>query len=65
MIKLTGNLDWELRRLGYEVGDKIHHHSKPAENGAIYWTTHYVGLVQNCVVWSDNYEIIQTDNEEA
>ena len=58
MIKLVGNLDWDLKRLGYEEGDVIEAHSKPSENGAIYWTDHYAGLVQNCVVWSDNYELI-------
>lgn len=61
MIKLTGALDWDLTRLGFEAGDVIKSHTPPGkENGAIYFDTYYNGFTQNCVVYPENYEIIET-----
>ena len=59
MIKLKGSLDWELTRLGLEAGDVITNHTAPGKvNGAISFDTHYNGFTVSCVVWPDNYEII-------
>ncbi|HMM02037.1 MULTISPECIES: hypothetical protein [unclassified Dysgonomonas] len=58
MIKLKGALDWELTRLGLEPGDVIKEHSTPSQNGAVYFDQYYNGFKQTCVVWPDNYEII-------
>lgn len=61
MIKLKGVLDWEITRFGVKEGDVIQEHTKPGTNGAIYFTVHYGGFEQNCVVWPDNYKIIEHD----
>lgn len=64
MIKLTGVLDWDLTRLGLEAGDVIKNHTQPKkENGAIYFDSYYNGFTQNCVVYPENYEIIDNDKK--
>lgn len=64
MIKLVGALDWELTRLGLEAGDVIPDHSPPGkENGAVHFDTHYNGFRVSCVVWPDNYEIVDNNKK--
>lgn len=63
MIKLKGALDWDLTRLGLEAGDVIKNHSVPDQRGAVYFDTYYNGFTQNCVVWPDNYEIVDNNKK--
>lgn len=65
MIRLKGQLDLDLTKLGLRAGDEIKFNTPPASNGAIYFEVRYNGTTQNCVVWSDNYELIESDHEET
>ncbi len=58
MIELIGILDWELTRLGFKPGDVITDHTKPSPSGAVYFDYKKSVITQNCVVWSDNYKVI-------
>lgn len=58
MIKLKGELDWEITRFGVKAGDVIEEHTKPDTSGAVFFDIQYNGMTQTCVVWTDNYDII-------
>lgn len=59
MIKLKGELDYELTRLGLKAGDEIPDHTAPGKvNGVISFDFHFGGWRYSCSVWPDNYDII-------
>lgn len=58
MIKLKGEIDWEITRFGVKPGDVIKIHTKPDVSGAIFFDVNYYSSTQTCVVWGDNYDII-------
>lgn len=60
MIKLKGEIDWEITRFGLKEGDIIKDHTAPGKiNANVFFDIHYNGTTQTCVVWPDNYEIIE------
>jgi len=58
-IKLTGELDWELTRIGFKPGDIVHATINADGTGAMYFDKMYCGTTYQCVVWADNYEILK------
>lgn len=63
MIKLKGELDYELTRLGLKAGDEIPDHTVPGKvNGAIYFDVRFRGYQYPCVVWPDNYDVIKAES---
>jgi|GEM_PF-6925696 len=63
MIKLKGEIDYEITRFGVKSGDVIEHHTSPKASGAIFFDVSYYGSTQTCVVWADNYDIINEKGE--
>jgi hypothetical protein len=54
-IKLTGNLDLDLLRIGYKEGDIVTAYPDlQSKVGAMYFTKG----PYDCVVWPENYEIV-------
>ena len=62
IIKLKGYLDLDLTRIGIRPGDIIR--NAKADNvgtaGAVYFD-HFSYILNECVVWPDNYDIIKSD----
>lgn len=58
MIRLKGNIDWEITRFGVKEGDIIRNHTQPGKNKAISFDVRYYDSVQSCAVWPENYDII-------
>jgi len=61
MIKLKGIIDWEITRFGVKSGDIIQNHTKPDTSGAVFFDVDYNSTTQGCVVWEDNYDIIESN----
>jgi len=61
-IKITGELNPELRNLGISSGDVVQAHFQNT-NQAMYFQTVYYGNIQQCVVYPDNYEIVESPKE--
>lgn len=61
-IKLTGELDTELTRIGLKPGDVVTPESSCKKTGAMYFFKLHIGFSNTCVVWPENYEIINEDN---
>jgi hypothetical protein len=60
-IKLKGNLDFDLRKLGLKEGDIIRDcQISSYTTQSIYFSVIYNGFECHCVVWPANYEIIET-----
>jgi len=53
-IRLKGELDIDLKRLGLESGDILHRMPIPGKYGSIYFV--FDGV--HCVVYPENYDII-------
>lgn len=63
-IKLKAYLDYDLLKIGLRPGDIIRNARMDNEaTGAVYFDHHYV-IINNCVVWPDNYEIIKADKPQ-
>ncbi|SHE56965.1 hypothetical protein [Dysgonomonas macrotermitis] len=63
MIKLKGELDYELTRLGLKSGDEIASHTKPGKvNGVVNFDVNFEGWKYACSVWPENYDIINLKN---
>ena len=62
-IRLIGELDIELTRLGLKPNDVILNATYFSGNKAMYFTVHYV-ITNECVVYSQNYEIIVLSETE-
>ncbi|SHG32182.1 hypothetical protein SAMN05444362_12129 [Dysgonomonas macrotermitis] len=62
MIKLKGELDYELTRLGLKVSDEIASHTTPGKvNGVVNFDVHHMGWIYSCSVWPDNYDVIKSE----
>jgi hypothetical protein len=62
-IKLKGNLDFELTRLGLESGQIVD--ATPdimSKKGAMHFTRHKFNMSFNCTVWPENYEILAVEH---
>jgi hypothetical protein len=57
-IRLKGEIHPELTRLGLRTGDVIENAMIQKSNGAAYFTTYCLGR-NECVVYADNYEIVE------
>jgi len=58
-IRLKGNLDWELTRIGLAEGDEIDNiPDKVGKTGAVYFDKYYRSYKYECVVWPENYDVI-------
>ncbi|MDL2262968.1 hypothetical protein LJC11_05665 [Bacteroidales bacterium OttesenSCG-928-I21] len=62
-IKLIGELDFELTRLGLKAGDIIQNASYSKGNKSMNFDVFYV-ITNHCVVWQDNYEVIELSEYE-
>jgi len=60
MIRLKGDIDWEITRFGVKSGDVIEHHTAPDASSAIFFDIRYNNKTQTCVVWKDNYDFIDS-----
>lgn len=58
-IKLKGKLDLDLMLLGLKTGDIIKAPKQTNSNGAIYFIYNLHGWNYDCVVYQENYEIIE------
>lgn len=58
-IKLKGKLDLDLMLLGLRTGDIIKVPEQTNKNGAIFFEYHLHGWKYDCVVYQENYEIIE------
>ena len=66
MIKLRGELDYEITRFGVKSGDVIKQHTTPGKvDGAVSFDVRYGNFTQSCVVWPDNYEMIQEKEKDV
>lgn len=58
-IKLKGNLDYELTRIGLAEGDEIEATpDRVGKTGAVYFQKYHRGTKYDCVAWPDNYDVI-------
>lgn len=58
-VKLTQNLDPELRMLGLNPGDEIEVTPDPASKvGVCHFTIYHNVWPSNCSIWPDSYEKI-------
>lgn len=55
-IKLRGELDIDLVRLGLKEGDEVNAEISNEKSGAAYFSVFYT-ITVDCVVWPENYEI--------
>ena len=62
-IRLIGELDMELTRLGLKPNDIILNATYSSGNKAMYFTVHYV-ITNECVVYPQNYKIIKLSETE-
>ena len=62
-IRLIGELDIELTRLGLKPNNMIMNATYSSGNKAMYFTVHYV-IRNECVVYPQNYEIIELSETE-
>ncbi|MFZ4464360.1 MAG: hypothetical protein ACOYN5_10960 [Bacteroidales bacterium] len=59
IVKLKGELETELKALGLKAGDEVGGFMCPVSKvGAFQFDQHKYGSTYHCVVWPDNYEII-------
>ena len=58
-IRLTGNLDYELKMLGIKTNDIVNVEEFNRTTGAAYFKKYIGNLSINCVVWPENYEILE------
>ena len=58
-IELIGDIHPELQTLGLKAGDIISDAEKSKTTDAMYFTIYYNGFKMDCVVWSDNYKIVE------
>jgi hypothetical protein len=63
IIKLKGKLDLELTRLRLKAGDIIRNATHSKSNEAMYFNVHHV-INNECVVYPQNYEIIELSENE-
>lgn len=64
-IKLKGTINPELTILGYKPGDELEVTRDPmSKTGAANWDDHSLAVTQHCVVWPENYDIIEDDKPE-
>ncbi len=64
-IKLKGNLDFDLKKIGLKSGDEVF--ATPVFNskvGAMYFQSVYNGFSCNCVVWPENYDILSEESKD-
>lgn len=58
-IKLKGQLDSELLSIGLKEGDIVHADPDTfGKKGAMYFNKLHNGFTHSCVVWPDNYVIL-------
>jgi hypothetical protein len=58
-IRLKGELDWELTRIGLKVDEEVEATpDRVGKTGAMYFDIYYRGWKYECVVWPENYELI-------
>ncbi|MDL2308896.1 hypothetical protein LJC53_04865 [Bacteroidales bacterium OttesenSCG-928-C03] len=57
-IRLIGNLDIELTKIGLKAGDTIGDAFFSPTNKAMYFNVHHV-IFNECVVYPKNYEILK------
>jgi hypothetical protein len=62
-IKLIGELDFDLTKIGLRAGDIIRNATYSKSNGAMNFDYHYV-INNECVVYPENYEIIKLSENE-
>lgn len=59
-IKLIGDLDSELISVGLKEGDIVNAETSPgSKSGQMYFTKYRSDVHQECVVWPENYEIVE------
>ena len=59
VVQLKGDLDFELTRFGLKAGDQIEGTLCPVSTvGAFHFNIYSGGMLQECVVWPKNYDII-------
>ena len=59
VVKLKGELDFELQKLGLKEGDIIDVVPQVGSKvGAMNFTRYYNGFRMECVVWPVNYDIV-------
>lgn len=64
VIKLKGELDSELRSLGLKSGDIIENASKVQPNNCVNFSIHHrSGVICNCGVWPENYDVVSDTDE--
>lgn len=59
IIKLKESIDDELKVIGCKPGDEVKVESFLPKTGAAYFTKHRNDVNQNCVVWPEDYEVIE------
>ena len=58
-IRLKGELDFDLTRIGLKEGDVIRNISQlDKKTGAVHFDCFHV-ITNHCVVWPENYDIIE------
>lgn len=59
-IKLKGDLDMDLTRIGLEPGQIIEAlPDSMSKKGAMHFTRYKFDMSFNCTVWPENYELIE------
>jgi hypothetical protein len=63
IIKLKGELDFDLTRIGLKPGDIIKNASLDSVSlmGAVNFSQGYQGMYYDCVVWPEDYDVINWD----
>jgi hypothetical protein len=59
IIKLKESIDAELIAIGCKPGDEVKVESFLPKTGAAYFTKRGLAVPQNCVVWPEDYEVIE------
>jgi hypothetical protein len=63
IIKLKGELDFDLIRIGLKPGDIIKNAipDRISKMGAVNFTHQYERMNFDCVVWPEDYDVIKSD----
>jgi hypothetical protein len=63
IIKLKGDIDFDLIRIGLKTGDIIKNASLDSVSmmGSVNFTRQYKGMHYDCVVWPEDYDVLEWD----